>query len=45
MLFDTIHVYICSVAFRYVYLHPYREGYTNMNGVIGIILLGIPPNV
>ena len=38
MLFDAIHVHICSVAYRYVYLNPYREGYTIIYRVIGIIL-------
>ena len=36
MSFDAIDAHICSVAYRYVLLHPYREGYTNINGVIGI---------
>ena len=34
-------MFICSVAYRYVYLNPYGEGYTNIYRVIGIILLAI----
>ena len=26
----TPSIFICSVAYRYVYLNPYREGYTNI---------------
>ena len=37
----TPFMFICSVAYRYVYLYPYREGYTNIYRVIGIILLAI----
>ena len=36
---------ICSVAYRNENLHPYKEGYTNINGVIGIILLATSPTV
>ena len=32
---------ICSDAYRYVYLNPYRECYTNIYRVIGVILLAI----
>ena len=38
-------MFICSVAYRYVCLYTYREGYSNINQVIGIILLAISPTV
>ena len=41
----TPFMFICSVAYRYVYLNPYWEGYTNIYRVFGIILLAIPPTV
>ena len=34
-------MFICSVAYRYIYINPYREGYTNIYRVIRIILLMI----
>ena len=34
-------MFMCSVAYRYVYLNPYGEGYTNMYQAISIILLAI----
>ena len=41
----TPFMFICSVVCWYVYVYTYREGYTNINQVIGIILLGISPTV
>ena len=37
----TPFMFICSDAYRYVYLNPYRECYTNIYRVIGVILLVI----
>ena len=37
----TPFMFIGSVAYRYVYLNPYREGYTNIYRVIAIVLLAI----
>ena len=43
---DVIWRHSCSyVAYRYVYLCPYWEGYTNIYRVIAIILLTISPNL
>ena len=37
----TPFMFICSDAYRYVYLNPYREGYTDIYRDIGVILLAI----
>ena len=38
-------MFICCVAYRYVYLNPYGEGYTNIYRVIGIIFKQTPTEI
>ena len=38
-------MFICSVAYRFVYLNPYGEGYTDIYRVIGIIFKQSPTEI